>query len=317
MRAIPRLETTSRHSLRERECFTCHHVGHVSLALHAARSRGIAIDEENLTAQVHRTLEKLAADVPRLRDARVTTGKGDQFGIALRLLEAIGQPPGEVTAMTVNFLLDHDAQLDHWEAGQKRPPTVGGPFTTTYLVLRGLRHFGAAASPLRVHERTEAARRWLLASPSGDTEDMVFRLRTLHLLECPPGEVRAEAAKLRREQREDGGWGQLPQMNSDPYATATALAALRDTAAAHTAEAAFQAGLRYLLITQLPDGTWHVRKRTRTIQPFYDSGFPHKHDQFISVSATAWATHVLAGSLPATRNAATSTTGNGGYQRAP
>ena len=63
-------------------------------------------------------------------------------------------------------------------------------------------------------------------------------------------------------------------------------------------DTAFQRGLRYLLAAQATDGSWHVRKRTHDVQPFYDSAFPHGVDQFISVSATSWATYALLRALP-------------------
>ena len=44
-------------------------------------------------------------------------------------------------------------------------------------------------------------------------------------------------------------------------------------------------------------GTWHVVTHAKPIQTYYESGFPHAADQFISITATAWATLALAGSL--------------------
>jgi hypothetical protein len=47
----------------------------------------------------------------------------------------------------------------------------------------------------------------------------------------------------------------------------------------------------------LDDGTWHVRSRAIGFQPYFETGFPHRRDQFISAAATAWAvmalTHLL------------------------
>jgi hypothetical protein len=56
----------------------------------------------------------------------------------------------------------------------------------------------------------------------------------------------------------------------------------------------YQKGVGYLLRTQLEDGTWFVRSRAFGFQPHFESGFPHGTDQFISVSATAWAASALA-----------------------
>ena len=49
-----------------------------------------------------------------------------------------------------------------------------------------------------------------------------------------------------------------------------------------------QSGLR--LRTQLDDGSWYVRSRAVKLQPYFQSGFPHGHEQWISYVATANAT---------------------------
>ena len=52
-------------------------------------------------------------------------------------------------------------------------------------------------------------------------------------------------------------------------------------------------GLQYLLATQYPDGSWHVRSRAPKFQPYFQSGFPFEHDQWISAAGTAWASMAL------------------------
>ena len=51
--------------------------------------------------------------------------------------------------------------------------------------------------------------------------------------------------------------------------------------------------MRYLLKTQQPDGTWHVVTRSKPIQKYFETGFPHGKDQFISSAASAWAATAL------------------------
>ena len=59
-------------------------------------------------------------------------------------------------------------------------------------------------------------------------------------------------------------------------------------------DAVYQRGLKYLLATQAADGSWHVRSRAVKLQPYFQSGFPYDHDQWISNTATAWAAAALA-----------------------
>jgi squalene cyclase len=57
--------------------------------------------------------------------------------------------------------------------------------------------------------------------------------------------------------------------------------------------AAYRRGVDYLMRTQEEDGSWHVRSRAFRFQPYFESGFPHGHDQWISMAATAWAAMAL------------------------
>jgi hypothetical protein len=57
--------------------------------------------------------------------------------------------------------------------------------------------------------------------------------------------------------------------------------------------AAYRRGVDYLMRTQEGDGSWHVRTRAFSFQPYFESGFPHGHDQLISMAATAWSAIAL------------------------
>jgi len=53
-------------------------------------------------------------------------------------------------------------------------------------------------------------------------------------------------------------------------------------------------GVKFLLDTQWADGSWYVRSRSPKFQPYFQSGFPFDHDQWISSTATAYAVRGLA-----------------------
>ena len=103
-----------------------------------------------------------------------------------------------------------------------------------------------------------------------------------------------DARALIADQRPDGGWAQLPTLESDAYATGQALVALHDAGGVPTTDPAYQRGVAFLLRTQHADGTWHVASRALAIQPLFDIGFPHGGDSWISAAGTNWATTALA-----------------------
>ena len=92
-------------------------------------------------------------------------------------------------------------------------------------------------------------------------------------------------------------------METDAYATGLALWALHEGGVS-TKSAAYQSGLRYLLGTQAADGTWHVKTRALPVQPYFESGYPYAHDQWISAAAAAYSTMAIAAAVEPQRTAA-------------
>ena len=78
------------------------------------------------------------------------------------------------------------------------------------------------------------------------------------------------------------------------HGAAGVLYALHQAGRMSTSDAAYQRGVKYLLSSQFPDGSWHVKSRAVKFQPYFESGFPHGHDQWISAAGTAWAASALA-----------------------
>jgi hypothetical protein len=99
--------------------------------------------------------------------------------------------------------------------------------------------------------------------------------------------------ELLGEQDAEGGWGQKRGMTPDAYATGSVLVALHEAGELSSQDSAWLRGLGYLLRTQKPDGSWHVVSRAKPLQEYFESGFPHGKDQFISAFATGWAAEAL------------------------
>jgi hypothetical protein len=96
-----------------------------------------------------------------------------------------------------------------------------------------------------------------------------------------------------KSQRADGGWSQLDKMDSDAYATGSVLTTLHQAGGVPVHEPAYKRGVRFLLDSQKPDGSWHIRSRSKPFQLYFESGFPHGKDQWISIAGSSWATMAL------------------------
>ena len=100
-------------------------------------------------------------------------------------------------------------------------------------------------------------------------------------------------AELRADQRPDGGWAELPSLQSDAYATGQALFALNQAGELPVSNQVYRRGVRFLLRTQEEDGSWFVSKRAIPANNYFDAGFPHGESQYVSHGATCWATMAL------------------------
>ena len=294
-KSLPLLEKAAKGSMEKRsQCFTCHNQGLPVMALTTARGRGFAVDEENLRQQIQFTADFLERNRTNYLAGRGQGGQTDTAGYALWTLANGGWKPDATTAAVAEYFLLFQKDLEHWKPQSRRPPSEQSLFTSSHVALRGLKTFGTPEQRERIERRFEQVRQWLVTTPAQDTEDRVSRLRALQVAGAAPEEVRRAARELLQTQRADGGWAQLAEMESDAYATGTALVALHQAGGLATADPAYRQGLKFLLARQLDDGSWHVRTRSTPIQTYYESGYPHGADQFISIASASWATTALA-----------------------
>lgn len=298
-KSLPLLETGAKGSMEERkQCFTCHNQGLPILALTTARTRGFKIDEEHLRTQIQFTSDFLNKNKDKYLKGEGQGGQIDTAGAALWALDNGGRKPDAVTSAVAEYLLTFQKEEDHYRPQSKRPPSEQSHFTSSYVALRGLKVFGTPEQKDRIAARIEQVRKWLIATQPTDTEDSVFRLQALHLADAPLEEINRAKELLRKAQREDGGWSQLPDLKSDAYATGSVLVALQQTGGLTTYSEEYQQGLKFLLSIQKEDGSWHVASRSVPFQTYFESGYPHGADQFISIAAAGWATTALALALP-------------------
>ncbi len=298
-RALTPIRTSMQKYAENRDCFSCHHQAAPLFTLALARGRGFEVKDAEIREQVELTKADLESALEAYQKGRGQGGGVTRAGYALATLATGDVHADEVTTAVAGYLLNNSKDSDHWTGlGGKRPPSEGSEFTATYFALRALQVYGTADQRVRITERSEKSRDWLKKAEGVDTEDRVFRLRALRLAAGDDATIRAAAAQLQSTQRADGGWAQLDGGESDAYATGSALAALHEAAGLPTDDAAYRRGVSFLINSQGTDGTWHVKTRSSPVQRYFESGFPHGKDQFISISASAWAASALLLALP-------------------
>jgi hypothetical protein len=174
-----------------------------------------------------------------------------------------------------------------------RPPIESSDIETTAAAIRAIRVYMPRPQHAEYEKSVRLAADWIAKEQPVTTEDLVFRVLGLVWAGGRQASARQATRDLLRMQRSDGGWGQTVLLASDAYATGQALVALKEAGVLAPSDAAYKKGARFLMNTQLEDGSWYVRSRTIPFQPYFDAGFPYGPDQFISSAATNWASMAL------------------------
>ena len=282
----------------ESGCVSCHHQSFSTVAVTTARKAGIRVDEAAATEQRKIVLTQFAGLRNRLLQ-RLDPGGGLDLTLwTLASLAADKYPPDQTTDAMVVYVMCRQLADGRWPRQEEsRSPINDGDFARIALGVQAMRTYAPPALATEVKERIGRARSWLMAAHPKTTDDRAMLLLGLQSSGAEESKVRAAATALVALQRSDGGWAPNPNLESDAFATSEALSALYEAGVIQPREDIYQRGVRYLLGTRAEDGSWHVRSRAPKFQPYFESGFPYGHDQWISVAATAGAAAVLARAL--------------------
>jgi hypothetical protein len=262
-------------------------------AVGMARRRGMPLDVAAAAAQIE-LVGYFHGDEELNQEALFHPEPAIGHGYALLGLNAEDQKPGIVSDIMTHHLAVIQCEDGHWPLNILRPPIQSSKVAATALSVFALSRYGWPARADGFKTSVDKARRWLWKADPAFHEERVFQILGLAWSGESPRRLRNLTRALIEEQRENGGWGQLPGLAADAYATGQALYALQEAAGSDPEGPAIRRGREFLLSTQERDGTWHVRRRAFPFQPTIESGFPHGRDAWISAMATSWALMALA-----------------------
>ncbi|MFL2871602.1 MAG: hypothetical protein ACJZ8O_12750 [Pirellulaceae bacterium] len=307
-RATKQIAVSSHTYTKERDCFSCHHQSLPVYALRMASHVGIEVDESVYQIQDEHTDRFFWDRREELEKGKGVPGGPFTAGYALvQYAVSPYQDPKSIEPLLT--YLNKSITVDHWTIRtMRRPPMEGSHFTATALAVAGMRLYQAR---LDTSPDLTVVEDWLVGAEPQTTEDLAYHLFALYWLQIQTSDElfatrgRLERSKdvsdaiertihvLLQNQRSDGGWNQTPldknsTLESDAYSTGQVLTALRVVGRLSNRHTAVERAKGFLLDNQLEDGTWHVSSRANAFQEYFESGFPHAKDQFISISATCW-----------------------------
>jgi len=300
LRSLPLLQKADATFLRKSGCVSCHNNSLTSMTIALARTYKFAVDERAVASKVtrlHQYMESWRESA--LRGVGIP-GAQDTVSYILLGLAADHYEADAASDAMVHYLKARQLPDGHWRIQANRPPIESSDIEVTAASMRAIQLFHPATGGAEYEKAIRAAAAWLAAADATTTEDRAFQLIGLTWAGADKVTRVRIAQGLLKQQRPDGGWSPVPigAMPSDAYATGQALVALRDAGALAVTDPAYVRAVRFLVNTQLADGSWHVATRAIPVQAYFESDFPHGRDQWLSAAATNWATMAL---IPAAR----------------
>lgn len=266
-------------------CFSCHNNGDAARALYTARRLGVAMAEPVL-ADTTRWLASPAgwkdhAGSPEFSDEELATL---QFAAALLDATNAGAVQDESALKASAELVARSQSADgSWQIGAGNlvgSPATYGPVLSTAVARRVLRR----ADRARYSSSVTRADEWLRAVRPQAMVDLAGVLMGL-------GDAADDAARHQRQrcveliergQGSLGGWGPFADHKPEAFDTAVVLLGLKTLGSDERAEAAIERGRRYLIASQLADGSWRA-----TTRPANSTSYAQQ------LSTTGWATLAL------------------------
>jgi len=287
-RGLPLVQQAAARYPDHRKCFSCHHQTLPMLTMVAAREAGLQIDQDLMKSQAEFTRKSFLNDIERLREGKGIGGRAMTVGYALWALSLAKADGDDTTAAMVEYLFKSQHENGYWAGQVNRPPMEESQAFCTVLAIMGIRKYAAPGQKEIADAAVAKAKTWLAKVQPSSHEDRAARLWGMHFLDAAKDDLDAARNVILSVQRDDGGWSQAESMESDAYATGQSLFVLHSTGTPIAAQT-YARGVAFLLKTQLDDGSWHVKSRSKPVQVYFDNGDPHDKDQFISTPATCWA----------------------------
>jgi Ankyrin repeat len=293
-RSIPLLQRSDETFIRKTGCVSCHNDTFAAMMVAVVRENGLPVDEQIAQQQPKRTASFLDA-----KRGAILQGADIPSALSNILvgMAAEHHAPDLSTDAVAYYLKNLQLPDGRWREFwiDHRPPIQSSEITLTGAAIRALRVYAPKARRIEYEKAVDRAATWLMKAEPKMTDERALQLLGLTWAGVRGHNVvRQRARELLAEQRSDGGWAQLPSLASDAYATGQALVALKEAGGLRVTDAAYARGVRFLLNSQLGDGSWYVKTRAIPFQPYFESDFPHGVDQWISVAATNWAAMALA-----------------------
>jgi ankyrin repeat protein len=296
--SLPLIQRADANFVPKAACVSCHNNSFAAMAVGAARKSGFQVDEATSAQQVKANIVGLTKVRDMLHQGFVVPTE-DFFGSNIMAWVLIGLDAEHYqsdlnTDAVAMYLKSHQTPDGEWPypIADTRPPICSDYIGQTALSMRALQLYAPKIDKAAYDQPVKMAAAWIARAHASNNEDRAFRVLGLAWAGIDKAATQSAMKDLLSKQRPDGGWSDIDSMESSAFATGRSLYSLQ-TAGLSAGDPAYQKAVQYLLRTQQEDGSWYVRSRAMAFQPYFDAGFPHGFDQWISAAGSSWATLAL------------------------
>lgn len=312
--SIPHLQRADVNFSTRSGCVSCHDNSLTAMTVGMARKQGFRIDEKTASAQQKMNVDLLMKTRDILhQDFLIPVGDNFSEGVeayVLLGLAAEGYKADLNTDAVAMHILSRQRADGQWQypIADTRQPLCLDHIGDTALSVRALQLYAPRTDAAAYRRSIALGTSWLANAKSYNNDDRSWRVAGLAWAGTNKAATQQAVKELIAAQKADGGWADLPTMESTAYATGKSLVALH-IAGMVASDPAYRRGVDWLLKNQQQDGTWYVQTRALAFQPSFDAEFPHGHSQWISAAGTNWAAMALTLALPETPVASAHRTG--------
>jgi hypothetical protein len=209
-KALALLQKSGPEFVKVSGCTSCHHQSLPQMLIGAARTRGFSVDEQISQQQVKSVIamykpmrELFLQGTDKFPDPPISVS------YALAGLAAEGYAPDATTEAMAHLIATKQLPDGSFPVIAARPPIEASPFTATAMSIRALQAYGK-----QPEQRVAMARKWLERSHPRTSEDRAMQLLGLTWAAADVEHLGAAARALLAAQRQDGGWGQLANIET-------------------------------------------------------------------------------------------------------
>jgi outer membrane protein OmpA-like peptidoglycan-associated protein len=283
-RGIDWLEPAAGDWQEHKQCYGCHVQAQTMMGLSIAQTNNYVVNADTVRALADFTRTKQDEDGHEKDEGSGNLLTPTHFAVMGMAYydEANGVKQDSALQRYADWMVGRMDPTGAFPQDFEEAPIAQGTINSTANAVVGFMEVYSQTGTAKYKSAADQGLAFIAAAKPQTTQDKVFQIIALSRFGNPAQrEVAAGVVqKLKAEQKADGGWSESPDMKeSDAFATGQVLYAFKEAGVSPDSEE-FSNGVRYLLRTQDPSGSWKANS-----------------DRPSSFGPTMWAVIGLAGNV--------------------